>query len=90
VLPAIEVVLEAGRIATGNKKLRKPDQAAHDVIAAVLSAYGALTGYRSARTTLSNALPGRFLRLGHEIDRLFRTRFFPVTDSVRLRKKSGD
>lgn len=86
VLPAIETALERGKSVAGNKQQRKPDQAALDVIAAVQSAYSALTGYGGARTTLSDARPGRFLRLGHEIDRLFRTRFFPASDSVRLRR----
>lgn len=85
VLPALEVALELNGIATGNKKRRKPDQSAHDVIAAVRAAYSALTGMRGGRAFLANGQPGRFLRLGHEVDRLFGTDFFPKFDSRRLR-----
>ena len=85
VLPALEVALERGRIATRSKKERKPDQAAHDVIAAVRSAYNALTGSRGSRTFLASGQPGRLLRLGHEIDDLFDTKFFPTFDSSRLK-----
>jgi hypothetical protein len=85
VLPALEIAVELGRIATGNKKQRKPDLAAYDVIAAVRSAYSALTGRRGGRAILESGLPGRHLRLGHDIDRLFGTNFFPPIDSVRLR-----
>jgi hypothetical protein len=87
VLPALEVALELGRIATGNKKQRKPDQAAHDVIVAVRSAYSALTGYRGGRATLPSGLAGRELRLGHDIDSLFGTKVFPNVDSTRLKNQ---
>lgn len=85
-LLALKGALELGGNVSGNKKQRKPDQAAVDVIAAVQSAYSALTEFRGARAILSNGRPSRVLRLGHEIDRLFRTRFFPASDSVRLRR----
>jgi len=83
-LPALEIALERGRIAPRSKE-HKPDQAADDVIAVVQSAYSALTGHRGSRTFLANGQPGRLLRLGFEIDRLFGTNFFPG-DSTRLRR----
>jgi hypothetical protein len=90
VLPALEVVLELMKIATGNKKQRKPDLAAHEIVAVVQSAYHALTGKRAGRAALLSGQPSRFVRLGHDIDRLFGTKIFPKTDSPRLKKKSGD
>jgi hypothetical protein len=90
VLPALEVALELRKIATGNKKQRKPDLTEHDVIAAVQSAYSALTGKRGGRAILPSRRPGRLVRLGHDIDRLFGTKIFPKVDSSRLKQKSGD
>jgi len=90
VLPALEVVLELRKIATGNKKQRKADSTAHEVIAVVGSAYAALTGKRGGRSILPSGQPGRLVRLGRDIDRLFGTKIFPKVDSRRLRKKSGD
>jgi hypothetical protein len=90
VLPALEIALELGKIATGKTKQRKPDQAAHDVIAAVQSAYSALTGKRAGRAVLLSGQPGPVVRLGRDIDRLFGTRIFPKADSPRLENKSGD
>jgi hypothetical protein len=81
VLPALETTLERSR-----SKVRKPDQAADHVIAAVLSAYSALTGNPGGRTFLASGQPGRLLRLGHEVDDLFGTNFFPRRDSTRLRR----
>jgi hypothetical protein len=90
VLPALEVTLERRKIATGNKKQRKPDLTEHDLIAVVRSAYSALTGRRGGRVIRPDGGAGRLVRLGHEIDRLFGTRIFPTADSTRLKKKSGD
>jgi hypothetical protein len=90
VLPAIEVALELRKIGTGNKKQRKADPAAHEVIAVVRSAYSALTGNRGGRAILPSGQPGRLVRLGRDIDRLFGTKIFPNVDSRRLRKKSGN
>jgi len=90
VLPALEVELEHLKLATGNKKQRKPDMTAHEVIEVVQSAYVALTGKRGGRAILPSGKPGRLVRLGRDIDRLFGTKIFPKIDSRRLRKKSGD
>jgi hypothetical protein len=90
VLPALEVALELMKIVTGNKKQRKPELAAHDVIAVVRSAYSALTGYRGGRAILPSGEPSRSVRLGHDIDRLFGTKIFPKVDSTRLKKKPAD
>jgi hypothetical protein len=90
VLPALEVALELRKIATGNKKQRRPDLAAHEVVEVVRSAYSALTGKRGGRAILLSGRPGRWVQLGHDIDRLFGTKIFPKADSSRLKKKSGD
>jgi hypothetical protein len=90
VLPALEVALELRRIVTGNKKQRKADPAAHEVIAVVRSAYSALTGKRGGRAILPSGQAGRLVRLGRDIDRLFGTKIFPKVDSTRLKKKTGD
>ena len=90
VLPALEVALELMKISTGNKKQRKRDLAAHEVIAVVQSAYGALTGKRGSRAILPSGRPGRLVRLGRDIDRLFGTKLFPEVDSTRLKKKPAD
>lgn len=89
VLPALEVALELGKIATGDKKKRKPDQAIDDVIATVQSAYSALTGYRGGRAFLNSDRSARILLLSHEIDKLFGTNFFPQSDSSRLKRVWG-
>jgi hypothetical protein len=90
VLPALEVALELLKSATGNKKQRKPDQAAHEVVAVVQSAYHALTGKRVGRAVLLSGQPGPLVRFGREIDRLFNTKIFQKKDSPRLRNKTGD
>ena len=58
--PPSKVRSNYGRAPARNKKQRKPDQAALEVIAAVRSAYGDLTGYRGARAILSNGGPAEF------------------------------
>src|ERR1700682_5818230 len=63
VLPALEAALEHMKIVTGNKKQRKLDLAAHEVIAVVQSAYSALTGKRGGRAILPSGQPGRLVRL---------------------------
>jgi hypothetical protein len=88
-LPALEVGLELMKIAGGNKRQRKPDQQAHDLIAVVKNAYQVLTGKRAGRAVLLSGEPSRFLRLGHDIDRLFGTKIFPRTDSPRLEAESS-
>ena len=88
VLPALEVALELMKIATGNKKQRKPDMKAHEVVAVVQIAYRELTGKRAGRAVLSSGQPGPVARLGQDIDRLFGTSIFP-NDSPRLKNKSG-
>jgi hypothetical protein len=85
-LPALEVALERARIAPGNRKQRKPDQGADNVISAVRSAYSALTGNRGGRAFLGSGRPGRLFRLGHQIDDLFGTSLFPTCDSTRLKR----
>jgi hypothetical protein len=90
VLPALEVALELTKIATGNKKQRKPDLTAREVIEAVQSAYGALTRKRGGRAIPPSGQPGRLVRLGRDIDRLFGTKIFPKIDSTRLKKTLGD
>jgi hypothetical protein len=89
VLPALEVELERRKKVTGNKKQRRPDLAAHDVIAVVRSAYSALTGEAGGRVIRPDGRASRFVRLGQDIDRLFGTKIFPKVDSVRLKKKTG-
>jgi hypothetical protein len=90
VLPALEIALELMKISTGNKKQRKLDLAAHEVIAVVQSAYSALTGNRGGRAILPSRRPGRLVQLGSDIDELFGTKIFPAMDSTRLRKKPAD
>ncbi|MET4296686.1 hypothetical protein ABIB06_007477 [Bradyrhizobium sp. LB8.2] len=89
VLPALEIARELSKIAIGDKKQRKPDQATDDVISAVQSAYSALTGYQGGRAFLNGGHVPKILRLGHEIDELFGTNFFPQSDSTRLKRVWG-
>lgn len=86
VLLAIDAEMKAH---TGNKK-RKPDLAARDIIAVVRSAYHALTGRPGGRTISADGRPGRLVRLGRDIDRLFGTKIFPKVDSRRLKRNFGD
>jgi hypothetical protein len=84
VLPALEVAVELRKIVG---RQRKPDIAAHEVIAVVQSAYSSLTGYRGGRAVLPSGKAGRLVRLGRDIDRLFGTKIFPKVDSRRLKRK---
>jgi hypothetical protein len=85
VLPALEAAIQRANGPANEKKRRRPDLAAHDVIAAVQSTYSELTGHRGGRVLLGKEKSGRLLRLGHDIDKLFGTTFFPRYDSTRLR-----
>jgi len=88
VLPAVEVAIELLKRASGNKKQRKPDLAAHELIAAVRAAYSDLTGNRGGRAILPGGQVGREHRLGKGIDRIFGTSVYPKIDSSRLRTPS--
>jgi hypothetical protein len=90
VLPALVAQIDRMKRATGNKKKRKSDEAAREVITAVRTAYKALTGRPGGRTVPADGKPGPLVRLGRDIDKLFGTKVFPKVDSRRLKKNFGD
>jgi len=91
VLSAIGALREQTKKDTGtNSRERKPDLAAREVIAAVRSAYRALTGRPAGRTISSDGRAGRLVQLGRHVDNLYGTKIFPKADSRRLKKNFGD
>jgi hypothetical protein len=89
VLAALNQLLPEMKTRSG-RKARKPDYAARGVIAAVRSAYKALTGRCGRRVISADRRAGRLVRLGQDIDRIFGTKVFPKVDSRRLKKNFGD